>query len=245
MNELELDTKAKTKAFFEQLAKETAEVQPIDLSTASTTDLLTDVPPVCLVCEAEPCVCEKKPSGVASLKRELPPVPTHGKTKVRARTEIKGPVTQMNKPAPVENKKPAEEESDELRTPQEFLQSLPGGPSEADLEKLKQTVGDIYVLPFSDTEAYIWRPLKRFEYKQVVQSIAQTRQAHLEKGSNPPDLEQAMEDMVVQRCVVWPKVTADHLQFGNAGTIPTLYEAIMRASHFVPPAVALENVRKL
>jgi hypothetical protein len=97
---------------------------------------------------------------------------------------------------------------------------IEGGPSQEEIDGWKETYGDVYVAKFSDTEKYIYRPMKRVEYKQIV-NINQS-----------PDSRTFAEEKVAQMCVVWPKIDATKLATFKAGTISTLVDLIMAASNF-------------
>ena len=43
------------------------------------------------------------------------------------------------------------------------LSEIPGAPEASQVEAWKKTHGEVFISGFSETEAYIWRPLRRFE----------------------------------------------------------------------------------
>ena len=96
---------------------------------------------------------------------------------------------------------------------------LPDGVTKEQVNEWKEKYGDIYVATFSE-EKYIYRPLKRFEYKQIL-SLNQTQDART-----------FAEEKVAEKCIVWPKVESAKLSTLKAGTISTLVDLIMAASNF-------------
>jgi len=83
----------------------------------------------------------------------------------------------------------------------------------------KKTFGDIYSAVLADGTKYIYRPMKRIEYKSVVQAGDQDARTY-------------MEEKIVQMCLVHPVLDAAKLGAEKAGTISTLTELIMAASNF-------------
>jgi hypothetical protein len=77
----------------------------------------------------------------------------------------------------------------------------------------------VYIAKFADDEKYIYRPLKRFEYKQIL-ALGQT------------DNKSFAEEKIVSMCVVWPVLEAIKIPTLKAGTINTLVELIMESSNF-------------
>jgi len=93
------------------------------------------------------------------------------------------------------------------------------GPSQKEVDEWKSKFVEVYVATFG-TEKYLYRPLRRFEYKQILQ-VAQT-----------PDNRTYTEEKVAEKCIVWPTIDATKLSTLKAGTISTLVDLIMAASNF-------------
>ena len=93
------------------------------------------------------------------------------------------------------------------------------GPTQEQIDEWKSKYGDIFVATFGE-EKYIYRPLKRFEYKQIL-SLGQAADART-----------YAEEKVAEKCIVWPKIEAAKLSTFKAGTISTLVDLIMAASNF-------------
>ena len=96
---------------------------------------------------------------------------------------------------------------------------IPNGPSQEQVNEWKTKFGDVYVATFGE-EKYIYRPLKRFEYKQILQ-VGQS-----------PDNKTFAEEKVAQKCVIWPEIDVSKVSVLKAGTISTLVDLIMAASNF-------------
>jgi len=96
---------------------------------------------------------------------------------------------------------------------------IPNGPSQEKVDEWKAKFGDLYVATFGE-EKYVYRPLKRFEYKQILQ-VGQT-----------PDSRTFAEEKVAQKCVIWPEIDVSKISTLKAGTISTLVDLIMAASNF-------------
>lgn len=104
------------------------------------------------------------------------------------------------------------------------------GPSDEQIAGWKQQFGECYLMSFSPQEPFVFRPINRLEYKNLLQKAKDDNQ---------------FQEMVVQRCVLWPSIDTNHLTGGKAGTIPTLYGVIMEGSNFLDPNEAVMLVRKL
>ena len=96
---------------------------------------------------------------------------------------------------------------------------IPNGVTKEQVSEWKEKYGDIYVATFNEEE-YIYRPLKRFEYKQIL-SINQTQDART-----------FAEEKVAEKCIIWPKIESAKLSTLKAGTISTIVDLIMAASNF-------------
>jgi hypothetical protein len=93
------------------------------------------------------------------------------------------------------------------------------GPSQVQIDEWKVKHGELFVAKFSESDKYIYRPLKRFEYKQIM-------------GIGQAENKAFAEEKVVQMCVVWPAIDPTKIAMIKAGTISTLVDLIMSASNF-------------
>ena len=97
--------------------------------------------------------------------------------------------------------------------------NVENGPTQEQVNDWKAKHGEVLVASFSQDEKYVYRPLRRFEYKQII-GIGQTENKAF------------AEEKVVQMCVVWPTIDPTKISTFKAGTISTLVDLIMSASNF-------------
>ena len=86
------------------------------------------------------------------------------------------------------------------------------------IDKWKEQFGDIYSAVLADDKKYIYRPMKRIEYKNVI--------------ANPEASRSYMEEQIVIKCLIHPKLSPTDLAAEKAGTVSTLTDLIMAASNF-------------
>ena len=91
------------------------------------------------------------------------------------------------------------------------------GVTSEQIAEWKSKFGDIYLITLGE-EKYIYRSIKRFEYKTLMANADSTRAFNEEK--------------IVQMCVIYPAIDATKIPTLKAGTITTLVELIMAASNF-------------
>lgn len=103
-------------------------------------------------------------------------------------------------------------------------------PSDQRIEEWKNRHGDIYMIALDELEHFVFRPLSRHEYKQLLTAVQN---------------EQLFMEQVVQKCTLWPTITPEWLTAGKGGTVPTLHGVIMESSNFLAPEIAMTLVRKL
>ena len=72
--------------------------------------------------------------------------------------------------------------------------NIEGGPTQEQIDAWKKEYRDIWAAEFSPGEKFIYRALRRFEYKKII--------------GNPDIVAQRSftEEKVVQTCVLWPVV---------------------------------------
>jgi hypothetical protein len=128
---------------------------------------------------------------------------------------------------------PAEEE--EVTSLSQLLEKN-DGPTEAQVEELKQKFGEVFISAFSETELYVWRPLMRDEFR--------TLQLMLNNPDAPMDQLQ-YEEKICETCVLWPSKTAAEFASAKGGTATSLAEQIMQNSNFFNPQQVSMLVQKL
>lgn len=105
-------------------------------------------------------------------------------------------------------------------------------PTDEELESLKQKCGEVYFIPLGEKENFIFRALRRLEWRTLMNQI------------QPLD-EYKKAEAIVMRGVVYPNLNQQNINVLSAGTIDTLRELILQASNFMPAQYAMEMVRKL
>lgn len=120
----------------------------------------------------------------------------------------------------------SEEEAEELMR----KLSIPADVSEEIIQNWKAefATSEIMAMRFAENEAYVFRTLTRFEYKQLMKTAQTTT------FQTPQDLEMYNEETIVEKCVLFPKLNKVEMESMKAGTVTILADAIMNASGFNP-----------
>lgn len=143
-----------------------------------------------------------------------------------------------------------EETQDEGEDPLEYLQAnFEGAPSEDDIKRWRRTHGDVFITGLTDDEVFVWRTVKRLEYKNILTRVASAAQAMARTQSAMTNAEEGRNSLfmeeVCKTCVLWPEINVDQLTFSKAGTMDTLCNLILEASNFVSHGLAVRLTRKL
>jgi hypothetical protein len=85
---------------------------------------------------------------------------------------------------------------------------------------------DIYVYIFNDDSLYLFLPMKNKEYREIQKKAYETA-----LSENIPK-EEIEKDLIVQKFTIYPELNAEALEDMPAGKFETLYDLIMKASHF-------------
>lgn len=129
----------------------------------------------------------------------------------------------------------AEEDKKEPTPLDELLVTLSeyeNAPDEDQLLTWKEIHGMYFASSVNGEDIYVWRTIKRLEYKSIAQSGATERQ----------DL---LENAVVRKCLLWPQPSQDFLSVLDAGIMPTLFKQIMHKSGFVSDEMAISMIRRV
>lgn len=106
-----------------------------------------------------------------------------------------------------------------------------GSPTEYELEEWKDMYGVFYISSIGDDDnLYIWRTLKRLEYKQLIKSGVANDQMRYEEA-------------VLTRCSLWPKLGLEAMAKLNAGVVETLAKQVLYKSGFVSDQMALSMIK--
>lgn len=124
-----------------------------------------------------------------------------------------------------------ESASDAIASIISVLEDKEDAPKDYELEEWKDVYGNFYISSIDDDESYyIWRTLKRIEYKSMIKSGIANDQLRYEES-------------VIVRCCLWPKMTIEKLAKENAGNVETLAKQILFKSGFVPDQMALSMIK--
>lgn len=112
-----------------------------------------------------------------------------------------------------------EQETEEEKEPDPNDPIFEGGPTHAQRDAWKEQFGEIYATEFPGGKVFIYRSLRRMEYKAIAK----------DKESDPL----TKEENICQRCVIWP-ANYDFMDMsqGEAGIPSVLSEYIMAQSGF-------------
>ncbi|MDB4533403.1 hypothetical protein N9242_00925 [Vicingaceae bacterium] len=128
-----------------------------------------------------------------------------------------------------------EEENKEKSPLSELLETLSeyeDSPDEEQLTIWKEIYGMYFASSVNGEDIYVWRTIKRLEYKSIAQSGAMEKQ----------DL---LENALIRKCLLWPKPAPDFLSSLDAGIIPTIFKQIMHKSGFVSDEMAISMIRRV
>jgi hypothetical protein len=114
------------------------------------------------------------------------------------------------------------------------FKSLEKRPSDNDIEQLKAKFGDIYLVSLSEKENFLFRPIKRHEWRELMQRF--------ERAKLP---EHQRTEGIVMAGVVWPVLNQANINILSAGAPDTIRNLILEASNFMEPERAVTLVRKL
>ena len=107
-----------------------------------------------------------------------------------------------------------------------------GAPDKEQLEVWKDRFGTYFASSIDNEDIYVWKTLKRLEYRGLANSGA------MEDAT-------AMEEAVVKKCLLYPKPTSTYFAQLNAGIIPTLFKQVMYQSGFISEESATSMIRRI
>jgi hypothetical protein len=115
----------------------------------------------------------------------------------------------------------------------QMFRELENRPSEEDIERMKMQVGgEVYLVSFTEKENFLFRPLKRLEWRTLMNQIQKLD-------------EFKKSEAIVMKSVLWPSLSQQNINMLSAGAIDSLKELVLQASNFMPPEYAMSLVRKL
>lgn len=100
------------------------------------------------------------------------------------------------------------------------------GPSRMEVEEWKERHGNVYFTPY-DSEVYIWRVLRRPEYREIIRDTT----------LNALD----REELFTEKCVLYPRnFNLETIKKSRAGVASLLSEMIMEKSGFVAQSAPIK-----
>jgi hypothetical protein len=113
------------------------------------------------------------------------------------------------------------------------LAEMKNAPTPEMIDSFKSSTGDeVYFISMSDKENFLFRPIRRQEWRALMGNIAKLD-------------EYKKSEAIVMKGVLYPQLSQVNVGALAAGSIETLKEVILRASNFMPPDMAVSLVRKL
>ena len=112
------------------------------------------------------------------------------------------------------------------------FKELENRPSDLQIEEFKSQVGDVFLLSLSEHENFVFRPIKRLEWRTLMQRIQKLD-------------EMKKAETVIMKACLWPKLDQQNINVLTAGSIETLRDMVLQVSNFMAPEMAVQLVRKL
>jgi hypothetical protein len=132
-----------------------------------------------------------------------------------------------------ESQEVKQEEKSPLQELAELLYGEEKAPTLIDLEGWKDLYGSINASSvLGDDNIYIWRTLRRVEYKMIAETGAMND-------------ENRYQDAVLRKGLLWPEPATDRLRNEPAGVIPTIFKQLMYKSGFVPEEMAIALINTI
>lgn len=126
-----------------------------------------------------------------------------------------------------------DQESSAMDELEAVLSEFENAPDRGTLETWKYSFGEIYTSSINDNDFYVWRTVKRQEYKTILGTMAENAS------------EMMLEEAIIRKCLLFPSPSIEFVSQSRAGVIPTLYSQIMFNSGFIPREIALNMIRKI
>jgi hypothetical protein len=112
------------------------------------------------------------------------------------------------------------------------FKQLEDRPDDEQIEYFKSQVGDVYLMSLSEKENFVFRPLKRLEWRTLMQKISKLE-------------DDKKSEAIVMKACLWPKLDQQNINVLTAGAIDSVRDMILQVSNFIGPEMAMQLVRKL
>ena len=131
------------------------------------------------------------------------------------------------------NRKAAEEaKENSIETLAELIKDMPDAPTIYDLEGWRDSYGVLHMSSVTGDDIYIWRILKRQEYKGLFRTGAMNDRIR-------------SEDAIIRKCLLYPRPNDVFMTSSGAGIITTLKDQIMYQSGFISEQQALSLIKMI
>lgn len=119
-----------------------------------------------------------------------------------------------------------------------LLKASKDAPSEKDIENWKRQLGKnaVFALGLGEGNIYVFTYLRRDQWIKIRELVQATAEAGSGQGVQDPD--RVLKEKVLQRAVIWPKLTLEFFHNSPAGVVDTLFNAVLLQSYFLEPAQA-------
>lgn len=108
---------------------------------------------------------------------------------------------------------------------------VPGGPTYDQIEAWKSKFQDKVFLTEIEGDVYIWRPIRRIEYKNLMKA---------QKGNDSQQARFHLEERICDTCILYPaNFRATGMSSGLAGVPSLLSEMVLNKSGFTPTIQAM------
>lgn len=97
----------------------------------------------------------------------------------------------------------------------------------------------VYTVFFDEDEFYIYRYLARAEYKDIMAQLAKSTTQNAQTQSD------LFDELLCQRCLLFPKYTVDLKSTAPAGTFQSLSKQIQVNSNFLDDRTLIQMIQKL
>lgn len=97
----------------------------------------------------------------------------------------------------------------------------------------------VYTVFFDEDEFYIYRYLARAEYKDIMAQLAKSTTQNTQTQSD------LFDELLCQRCLLFPKYTVDLKSTAPAGTFQSLSKQIQVNSNFLDDRTLIQMIQKL
>jgi hypothetical protein len=127
-----------------------------------------------------------------------------------------------------------------------LLLDFPDMPGRDVIEGWKERFGNVHAFVPSSTEAFLFRPLRRLEYTNIARDLAELKMS-ASAERDPTLVENQTHEKVCKAALLHPIgiMQPENLNNAPAGLLATLFELIMKNSHFISPEQALQSCYRL